>query len=185
MKKEKIRPLYSEFQGYLSQAPVLGTTDYALDDQSIWTKYNQAVDSLIRILDEDYDRFRLQPLADGCGLPFINLSVYRQKLGGLISYLHGEYFSDERPPFSGTPSTMITQSQQQSQAVQIQMLLEIQSRIDELIPNHQEGSKERTFLQKAKSSLTSVKNVPQLLILFFRIAKECGLSIDGVLKVFG
>jgi hypothetical protein len=108
--------------------------------------------------------------------------TYRQKLGGLISHLHGKYFADERAPFSGGPSTIITQSQQQSQF--IQMVLDMQSKIDEQMPHFSEGSKEKGFLQKLKSSLSSISDVTQLLNQLFKLAKEFGLNIDSVSKIF-
>ena len=37
MEKEKIRPLYSEFQGYLAQAPTSENINYAhIDEESLW-----------------------------------------------------------------------------------------------------------------------------------------------------
>jgi hypothetical protein len=41
---QKIRPLYSEFQGYLSQAPTIEKPHDASYDQSLWLQYNEAVD---------------------------------------------------------------------------------------------------------------------------------------------
>jgi hypothetical protein len=75
----------------------------------------------------------------------IAVSTYRQKLGGLISWLHGKYFTDEPPPFSGMPSTVIIQVQQQS--VSVQMLLDIQTKIDEALTKAK-GEKEQGFLKK-------------------------------------
>ena len=132
---------------------------------------------------KDYGRFLIEPKSDR-NVPYIYLITYRQKLGGLISALHAEYFGNELAPFSGVPSTIITQSQQQNQSVHIQMLLEIQSKIDEKIPHYPEGSKERSFLQKLKRSLSSISNITQLLSQLLKMAKEFGLRIDDILKFF-
>ncbi|TET44710.1 hypothetical protein E3J62_09585 [candidate division TA06 bacterium] len=185
MKKENLESLYEELQGYLSQAPWPEKTSDLIADQSVWEQYNHSVELLTDISGRDYSRFLVKPWVGNSGRQFVGLLAYRQKLGGLISSLHAEYFSKKPAPFSSVPETVVTQSQQQVQSVYAQVLLEIDSKIDEMIPSHQEGSKERSFLQKVKSSLKSASNVAQLLALFFRIAKECGLNIDDVLKVFG
>ena len=175
--KEKVRPLYSELQGYLSQAPPDEKHDI-IHDESIWSLYNDSVRSLNKVSGVDYSRFIITSHAEG----YITVSTYRQKLGGLISSLHAEYFSDEPAPFSGGPSTVITQTQQQSQSVQ--MLLDIQSKIDEVLPRCEAGSPEQGFLQRLKDSLSTVSNVKELFNLCFKLAKEFGLSITTLMKLF-
>ena len=103
-------------------------------------------------------------------------------MSGIISRIHGEFFSEELVPFSGMPSTIITQTQQQS--LSIQMYLDIQSKIDEAIPNFEDGSSEKGFLEKLKSSLNTALNVNDLFKLCFKFAKEYGVSIRTLLKLF-
>jgi len=109
--------------------------------------------------------------------------TYRNKLGGLIARLHGEYFSDEPAPFSGMPNTVINQTQQQSQNFQVQMLLEMQSKIDEKIPELKEGTKEKSFLDKIKSSLPSIKNTTELVSLVLKTGKDFGLTVEQILNI--
>ncbi len=188
--KEKIRPLYAELQGYLRQAPPVKIPHIdIIGDEAVWTQYNKAVDSLSKVSGEDYSRFLLEPILYNVGSPAIRLVTYRQKLGGLISRLHAEYFADELGPFgsasvSGVPHTVLSINQQQNQSVHLQMLLEIQSKIDENISEYPEGSKEKDFLQRFKSSLSSISNVTQLFSLFLKMAKEFGLSINDIAKFF-
>lgn len=179
MEKEKIRPLYSEFQGYLSQAPEAKAAMTRIYDEDLPEHYNVAVKLLNSITGEDYGRFFVVPNEN---FGHVEVNTYRQKLGGLISNLHGTYFADEPAPFSGGPSTVITQSQQQSQF--IQMVLDMQSKIDEKMPHFSDGSKEKDFLQKLKSSLSSISNVTQLLNQLFKLAKEFGLNIGGISQIF-
>ena len=112
-------------------------------------------------------------------------SEYRQKLSGLISRLHGEYYSDEPPPFSGIPGTINIQTQQQSQSVQVQILLDMQSLIYERLPKFQEGTPEKSFLEKLKSKLSSVSNVVELFSLCMKLAKDVGLNIESLFRIFG
>lgn len=82
------------------------------------------------------------------------------------------------------PSTVITTTQMQSQSVDIQMLLTIQSKIDEQLPKFEEGSKEKNFLQKLKGSLSGVKDATQLLSQLVIVAKDLGISVADLYNIF-
>ena len=179
---QKIRPLYSEFQGYLSQAPTIERPHDTCSDNSLWLQYNDAVNLLSQISAKDYTRFLIQTKRSQYR-EFIYLASYRQKLGGLISHLHAEYFSDEPAPFSGMPSTVISQTQQQNQS--IQMLLDIQSKIYEALPKYPDGSKEKGFLEEFKDKLKSVRSITDLLSICFSLAEKFGLTIAMLSKLFG
>ncbi len=183
--REQIRPIYSFFQGCLSQAP--NNNKYPIIQSSeVWTLVNEAIDRLTAVSKEDYGRFKLVPKRGGkVAGAWVATDTYRTTLGGLISELHGRYFSDEIAPFSGMPSTVNIQSQEQSQSVNVQMLLEVQRKIDQKIKEFGEDSKERTFLQKVGDSLRCVKDAAGLIVLLANIAKECGLSVDDLKSIFG
>lgn len=184
-KKEKIRPIYAFFQGCLSQAPDMNKYPL-IQSPSVWKLVNLKIDKLNTISGEDFSEYELSPI----GRPHFSeeslaTDTYRTTLGGLISELHGRYFSDEPAPFSGMPSTVNIQTQLQNQTVHVQMLLEIQSKIDQKLQEYDEGTKEKTFLQKVKGSLSSIKDTVGLIALLLNTAKECGLSIDVLKSIFG
>ena len=183
--KEKIRPIYSELQGYLSQAPEIKDANGHSYDFSLIDQYNETIDELSDISNKDYNRFRIEEkeIINRNTGNFFRISTYRNKLGGLIAKLHGEYFSDEPALFSDTPNTIINQTQQQNQSFQVQMLLEIQSKIDEKIPEFKEGTKEKSFLDKIKGSLPSIKNTTELFTLILRTGKDIGLTFDQILNI--
>jgi len=182
--KNKIRPLYSEFQGYLSQAPTASGSIDSISDETMWNQYNEALKLLSDSTEKDYGRFKIEPkLRKTSSGSYVRVNIYRQKISGLISNLYGEYFSDETPPFSGMPSTVITQTQQQS--VSIQILLDIQSKIDEILPTVETGSKEESFLKKFKSILSSVSNVNELISKCMKLAHEFGLNVQDILSLWG
>jgi hypothetical protein len=183
MKKKDVRPIYSELQGYLSQAPKANKSEDTISDKALWLQYNDTVNILSKITEEDYSRFRIEPI-QGQYANFIRINTYRQKLGGLISRLHGEYFSAEPPPFIGMPSTVITQTQQQVQSFSV-ILLDMQDKINEQIQNYDKGSEERKFLDKLKDSLRGITNVTQLFNQLFMLAKQFGLSIEQLERLFG
>lgn len=177
--KEKIRPIYFELQGCLSQAPKGENWFFA---NAVWEHYNAVIDELSNVSGDDYSNYKVNP-KNYSGGPSVDVLDYRNKLGGLIARLHGKFFRDEPAPFSGMPNTIITQNQQQNQSLQVQILLEIQSKIDEKIPQFPENSKERGFLDKLKGSLSSVKNVTELILLLLKTGKDAGLSIDQILGI--
>jgi len=180
--KEKIRPIYSQLQGYLSQVPK-ADVESQIYNSDLLNHYNKVIDELNNISGNNYEDFKLQPVLLHSRFRVL-VETYRSKLGGLISRLYGQFFSDEPAPFSSMPSTIISQSQQQTQSFQIQMLLEIQSTVDEKIRQFKDGSKEKTFLQKVKTFLASVGNVTQFVSLLLRVAQEVGLTIEELLKIF-
>ncbi len=93
--KDKIRPIYFELQGYLSQAPEREIG--AIYEDRVWNQHNKVIDELEETSGKKYDRYRLSPTAPH-GRLMITTQVYRTVLGGLISRLHGEYFPDDSSP---------------------------------------------------------------------------------------
>jgi hypothetical protein len=186
MAKEEMKLLYRELQGYLAQAPELGDPLGAVSlEESVWNHYNEAVNLLNAISGKDYSRFLIRPETDiNKQFRSARLSTYRQRLGGLISRLRAEYFADEPNPLEVAPQTMISQTQQLTQSVHIQMLLDIQSKIDSKISSYKEGSREKGFLQKLKGSLSSLRDVTQLLTQIVMIANEFGLNVNDILNLF-
>ena len=99
--KDKIRPIYFELQGYLSQAPTRESG--LIFEDRVWNQHNQTVDELEEISSKKYTRYRINPNVinwNGVNRPCITSQVYRTILGGLISRLHGEYFPDETSPIN-------------------------------------------------------------------------------------
>lgn len=179
--KEAVRPIYSELQGYLAQAPDSKQNSY-IDSDSLWKQYNDTIKELNKVTGKDYSRYELIP-EQGNG-PFVYTVAYRQKLGGLIARLHVEYFPDETPPFAEMPSTIITQSQNQNQSLQVQLLLEVSDLIHEKLGTVKEGSNEKTFLERVKASLSSIKDVAQLISLLITTAQQSGITIDQLKTLF-
>ena len=182
--KEEIRPIYSELQGYLSQAPKRTDKARYIDKQELWKSYNSAINELEKITGSDYERYKIQPTQIRDSAPFVVIDYYRSNLGGIIARLHGEYFSDEPAPFSGMPSTSINLQQQQSQSVQVEIVMEIYDLIHEKLSQAEEGTPEKTFLEKIKGSIKAVRSIPQFISLLFTIAKECGLNIEQLKDLF-
>ncbi|MBU1046874.1 hypothetical protein KKH36_03805 [Patescibacteria group bacterium] len=182
--KEKIRPIYSELQGYLSQAPEpIPGRETTSNGVEIVEQLNSSIEELEEISGDDYSRYKENiKITKSGSTRYFDLLSYRSSLGGLISRLHGKYFSDENPPFSGMPSTVINQNQ--SQITYVQVLLEMQSKIDSKIPEYEEGTRERSFLEKVKSSLSGISDINSLVVLILKTAKDLGLTLEQIFSIF-
>ena len=164
--KSKIRPYYYELQGYLSQTPLPQEQFEICTDDDAWINYNQIVQTLSEITSDDYSRFIIKPKQLE-GENVVNLITFRQRLGGIINWLHANYFTDENRPFSGSPQNVITLRQNQSQS--IQMVLDLTNKIDEEIERSKDDPKKKSFLQKMKSGLSHVKDANDLLNLLLKL----------------
>ena len=177
--KDNLRPLYSELQGLLSQAPKaewLGKVEHLKVPKLILDHYNECVNNLINFTQDDhYARFFVED-----DIP----SIYRTKLSGLILRLYGKYFSDEQAPFSGTPSTVISQSQQQSQMFQVELQQQVKNKIDEQLRKLEPEDTKRGFLEKVKGFLKSVRSGPELITLILETATEYGVTLDALKGLF-
>lgn len=187
--KNTIRPIYSELQGYLSQAPeATSGRERIYDDTSLVDQLNSSIDELQQVSQKDYSRYKEVIRSTGWNgsmQRYFDLLSYRSKLGGLISRLYGEYFSDEIAPFSSMPSTVINQHQSQNQFQSQNVVLELHERIISEIPKHAEGTKERSFLEKLKSSLSTVKNITDILAIALKLGGEFGLDPATIHKLLG
>lgn len=97
--KDKVKPIYFELQGYLSQAPE--REKGLIFEKEVWTQHNKTIGELEEITGKKYDRYRINPEStdwNGVMRQCITCQAYRTILGGLISRLHGEYFPDEISP---------------------------------------------------------------------------------------
>jgi len=180
--KCRIRAIYSELIGYLSQCPIPQYPSDIFANNSPWKQYNTAILELKTITDEDYDRFVIKPEYLNSE-EIVHILTYRQALGGLIRRIHGTHFSDEDEPFSPTPRTVVSQSQYQTQSVQ--MLLDFQSKIDQELQNVPGDQKKEGFLKKCKEQLSHVKDVNDLVKLMITTAKQFGLNLADPISLFG
>lgn len=182
--KEEVRSLYAELQGYLSQVPVGVSETSWTQDRSLWTQLNHVVEQLNQLTGKDYSRFKITPVhrrvtQNSSPYETVRYSTYKASLGALIAKIHVEYFRDEEePPFRTMPNTVINQTQTQTQSLNV--ILEIQEKLITEIPKHKEGSKERTFLEKVKTALPSIKTGTDILSSVLKIGAEVGLDASKI-----
>lgn len=181
-----IRPIYSEIQGYLSQAPNIEKVPY-IYEKPLWEQLNNVIDELNEKSGEDFSKFKITDFKQQKHEPYsqyIPTIDYRSKLNGLIMRLHGQYFSEEQSPFGGFPSTVVQQNQSQSQTMQITMILEFQSMIDRKLYGSELKPEEKSFLEKVKASLPAAKSTIELMNMCLSLAKSLGINLDQMTKLF-
>lgn len=187
----ELRPIYEELKGYLSEAPG-GENGPVITDSGVWEPYHQTIDELNRITGAVYNKHRVNIKSgrDDRGLwQHVNVSEYRSKISGLIGRLHAEFFQNEREPFAGGPALVFNQVQQQTQAVHIQIAVELTEHLTRKEQDFKEGTQERTFIDRAKgylkSAMSGATSMAQLMAALLKTARECGLSIDDMWRVLG
>lgn len=181
--KKKVKPYYSELQGYLSQAPPIKDVHEVMPVHSQWEQMNNTIDLLSSITQTDYSRFKIKPERGYSEKQLVRVAYFRSQLGGLISNLHAAYFFDEPAPFSGMPSTIINQTQNQEQNFSLRIALELQKKIDEKLyttPNQEE----KTYLEKISAMLPTIKNSVDLISMILNIASQVGLDVNALYKIF-
>ncbi len=188
-KKAEIRPDYTTLQGYLSQLHkkegILGNV-YDETASEYQKQLKVIIDRLTVLTGNDYSEF-IVPM-QGVRNPhstarqMIEMEVYAFKMSGLILRLYGQFFYDERNPLDGTPSTVINSNQSQSQQVDIKLLLDVSSKIDEKLKQTKDPT-EKSFLSKMKEGLTAVGSYADLISLATKTATTVGLTLDKALAL--
>ncbi len=150
--------------------------------------YHKCLDELKEITGNSYDDFKLEYKYHSnsySNSPFyVSSESFKMKLSGVISKIYGEYFYTESNPLDGSPTTLITNSQNQSQTLQLEIVLEISALIGKKIDTLEEGSKEKKFFEQIKSGLTTSKGVVGLIKDILLTGQNLGISIGEILKLF-
>lgn len=183
--KSKIRPIYEELQGYLSQCPLPEKNSY-ISTPSSWKNLQYCIEQLNSITNDNYSRFNvdIKPSISRPGTTWperVDTIEYRSKLNALIMYLHAKYFTHDISPFGGSPSMIISQTQNTN----ITMIMDVQTLIDKKLFGENLAPEEKTFLEKLKSSLPTLKSTTDLITTIIQLANACGMSIHTLSKIFG
>ncbi|MGH1364858.1 MAG: hypothetical protein ACRBF0_14960 [Calditrichia bacterium] len=187
MAKEDLGPIYSELLGYMSQSPEpQSMTDFLADKagESVWKQLNKVIEMLETELEIDLSRFKIVSYHGTGSTTYVYLYSYRQKLGGLIAFLHRKYFKSEPPPFSDMPPTTII-NQTQSQHVDIQLMLDLRGAIEKALPQTKKGSPEYGFLTKIKETMSTADTGISVMSKVLRAANGSGLSLEKVKDLLG
>jgi hypothetical protein len=179
--KKQILGIYEELKGISSSMP----TGTWFDDEGFAIHTNGVIDRLHTLCPEinDLNSYKIKTsYIQGRG-ETVDTVPTKVKLDGLVGRIRGSYdFDQQSTPING--HTFI-QQQSQSQEQHQTIILELQERIIAEIKNHNEGTKERSFLEKLKSSLPTLSNTLTIISTILSIANDTGLSVNEVRKILG
>ncbi|MFT5036613.1 MAG: hypothetical protein ACI9VM_000175 [Candidatus Azotimanducaceae bacterium] len=171
--KEQVKPLYEELKGIRSAIP-----DASLfDDRGVSEKYHSLLDKLrAELPDLNTDEYKIRVKQSQRG-PTIDTPDYKTKVESLIGNIKGRFDFDSTEFNNG--HTFI-----QNQTVSVELVLNLQEKVIELRDKYKVGTPERSFLEKLKSSLSSIKDGADIIKIVLSEAKTAGLSVEKLISIF-
>lgn len=182
MQKEntkEIKGVYEELKGVLSS---IENKDSWFDDNSFSNHANRVISRVGTLCPEinDIDSYKIQPEYIQQRGNIIQPIPAKAKLKSLIGRIRGSYEMEDSAVNTG--HTFIQTQQQQ---MNIELLLDVRGQIDKHIQEYSKEQPERKFLEEVKSKLSTVKSAIDVLRLIISAAKEFGISLATLLKIFG
>ena len=179
-KEKEIKGIYEELKGVA----------YAIKEDVSWFDDNGFTDhanQIIRRIPEFCVEIQdIRPYLidkkynNGRNTYIVNTTPTRAKLNSIIGRLKGLYNLDISALNNGNT---IIQNQSQNQSQSLTILLDLQEKIINEIAKHKKGSNERNFLEKFKSSLSSIKNIIDILAITLKTGAEYGLDPSTIRKL--
>ena len=179
--RKEIMGVYEELKGI--RVAIEDRTSW-FDDNGFAAQANLIIDRVSLVCPEigDIDSYRIQTeYANGRG-EIVKPIPAKAKLNSIIGRLKGAY--ELEVPAKNDGNTFI-QSQSQNQSQSLSVILELQEKIISEIPKHAEGTKERNFLEKLKSTLPTIKGITDILSLTLKIGVDLGLDATTIHKLLG
>ena len=178
--KKEILALYEELRGILA---ALESATSWFDDEGFTDHANSVISRVALlcpeietepyILKKDYNQHRGY---------LVHTTQAKSKVSSLAGRLKGSYELESVPAQNG-PTFIQNQSQTQSQTLSV--ALEMQEKILDEILKHAEGTKERSFLEKMKAALPTIKGVTDILSSALKIGGQVGLDPTTIHKLLG
>jgi hypothetical protein len=186
----EVSALYGVLVGILAQTPQHAA---AWDSVNGVKRYNAVLERIKKAAPDDFSLFCIEwnptvPSHDNEVLMKCQqqLDDFRQTVNGLIMYLYRKYFPTEEPPFGGPrPSSVnVNTNVSQSQEVSVHMKHAFEIAMDTKLSKLPEGSPEKQWWEKAKKSLATTNTLIGLVSNLIKLAKDSGLDINGLTKLF-
>jgi len=168
-----------------------------------WNIFNTSLQELVQLTQDDHYRaLRIDPINHG-SQPFVLVSNYSSKVYQAVNYLYEmekdtglrDVYTPQKPRVrdgNGVSQTSIlTQAQDnvQSQVTEVnvefnQTLTYMTEVIVEARANYPEGSKERAFLDKLKSGISTAKSTADLIKMIMALAIQLGITTEVLGQIF-
>lgn len=180
-KLQKVKEIYFQLKSLLANVPKY--KDY---DKDLAKEYNNDIQELIEITnDKDYDKYILDKVmtAGVMGGEYLAYPKdhFVNKCSRLISMLNTKYEFEET---NSNTQSAININQTQTTEVNFHMILDLQEKIINKISDENTTPKQKSFLEKVKKNLTSIKNYFQFAVMLINLGKESGLELDDLHELF-
>jgi len=185
--QSRVSPIYGTLKGYFAVAP--GNERHSIfggEATELSRGLNSAIDKLNLATGKNYDEFKIHAsslMVNRVNQVMIRSLDYRSKLNGLIGALQAEFFPEERGSIN-TPM-VISNVQSQAQYQQQAVIVEISMKIAEQRAEYEEGTPERTFIDKLGEALKTAEGVKDIIQSIISLAMATGVGFDFLKKVFG
>lgn len=174
-----------------------------ITEEEFWNRYNSKVKKLEELTGADLNEYLVEvkykpDKSSGSYFDlrysgnYVETSVFNLQIGRLRAWLEHNYISKAHiKSMRGQSDDKISpivfnQHLNQSQNVSIQISIkEFEGVIDANRKKYAEDSKEAKFLDRVKTGLKNVKNIKDIILLVYSIAKASGLSIDDIKRIIG
>src|SRR5579864_7584979 len=159
VEQKEILGVYKELKGIL--ASMESENSWFIDNgfaEHANVVIDRAGSTCIEIRDINSYKLNEDVLRDGRVI--IHTIQAKQKLNSLIGRIEGVYGLEDTKTNNG--NTFI-QNQLQTQSQNLSVILDVHEKILTELPKHAQGTAERTFLEKLKEALPTIKNVTEIL----------------------
>lgn len=188
MDKEKLQKVKVIYEQLLGLFHGLGTPTAKDGHRSggPLIQFRHSVEELSRITGEDLNHFLPETTDNTEGAWYAPVDLKAQ-VSSLLSWVRASYLPDTDAPHYIQPSaatTSISQTVNQEVSVMQVVTLDIAELLTSKQADFEEGTPERTFIERVKSGLRGVKDTAALLALIMQTAQQCGLSADQLRSIF-
>ena len=193
-----IKKIYLQLKA-LNESLVHNTNDKSrlITDSGVWESFNNTLSTLFNMTqDSHYESLKVHPTDHV--LEHVSPSSFASSVYQATSYLFETQktsnLSDEYPPekpkaIGGgiTQTTISQQENSQNTSINIefnQTLTYITEVLVEAKSEYPEGTKERAFIDKVKSGLSTAKSTAEIIKLILGTGSELGIALDVLVKLF-
>jgi len=176
-KIKQINALYEELRGL-----VFGLGDVGMGQNIVGgpaSQYKQIIKKLSEITGEDFSRFLPKMDDYDSNDPITGALDLKTSVNSLIASLRANYLNDRPAHYEQSASA----STEVNVNVTVSVVVDILNILNEKEKEFEEGTKERTFIEKLKSGLKGVKDTASILSTIAQTANQVGLTTAELMKI--
>jgi hypothetical protein len=180
---KQVTVMYEQLQGLYHG---IDTSDTSTKNNGPVVQYRSTLQKLGELLNEDLSHFQPDVTPSGTAL-YYKAADLKAQVSGLLGWLRASYLPDiDKPHYAqaSSPATNISQTVNQEVNVMQIVTLDVSEMLTAKQADFDEGTPERTFIERIKNGLRGVKDTAALLALIMQTAHQCGLTTDQLRSIF-